>query len=1001
MPKPAETDPDPVVTKSLSVPLLVSTLILTLSLVWAIYDEVYAMRPWKGFQADFIELYSAHLTKIKPEQAAAEKAVKETAEYQDLQQQMEAAEATASQRMQEIDKVVNRGVTPRLLAARQAFQIVKSEVDALTYQIEVASSDSAKQSLQEDIDAIKDRDIEVELAAEDGSGEVAGEPMKFAKLQSEYLRLQDKRVALQAERAKLLEPVGEIRSQRDALLADRLAGLSEQQVDGLIAKMDDFGVDIKQIHLNDIDWVDRCESCHVGIREPVEIKAEDVGGRAEFISHPSNDLLKIHNPDEFGCSTCHNGNGRATRSVVKGHGRHKFWLWPMWQKENAQAGCQQCHAREVITEQANVLNKGRTLFLNKGCWGCHRFEGFDKESDELSAVRQQLNIIADQRAANLKEQRESIAAGDTAEDADQADAFYKRAELLLLRSAKLDAEYDALDLEEESLIQEARKFGPNLKEIKVKLRKEWVPVWLKNPHEFRPGTKMPEFRLLDDEIQKISAYLWQNAVDGELQAHPPGNAEKGEDLFGTRGCLGCHSMGESDDRQGGTFSANLTRVGEKANYNYLVRWINDPSEMTPDPEAGENAPHGIPIMPSLRLSMTEVRDVASYLMTKKTDATYASADFMDDPQMAEEGLTLIRHYGCAGCHEIRGLETEGRIGTELTLEGSKPVERLDFALLTHQAEGEGWYNHKGFFERKLKDPATYDQGKVRVHLEKLRMPNFHLSDDDITALTTFLLGAVDTTLPPHYRYEPEDDRRFVQEGWWIVRRYNCVGCHQISFGGRTSLMGVPLYEDPDWQEQLPPQLYTQGARVQPDWLLGFLDNPALSETDIHRNGIRTYLHARMPTFRFSERQVVKLSRFFMSRSSQSMTYVAPDSEPLTANEAQLARRLFQSRAAPCLKCHMTGNPTRDQTATAPNFLTASSRLKPDWTYRWMLEPAKIAPGTAMPSELFRKDGDRWVFSGPLPAGFDSYEKDHAELLVRYMFQLTPAELNRLVASGVQ
>ena len=342
MPKPAATDPDPVVTKSLSVPLLVSTLILTLSLVWAVYDEVYSMRPWKGFQADFIDLYSSHLSKIKPQQAAAEKAIKDSAEYQDLQQRLEAAETTASQSMQEIDKVVNRGVTPRLLAARQAFQVLKSEVDALTYQIEVASSDSAKQSLREDIDAIKDRDVEVELAAEDGSGEIVAEPMKYAVLETEFLRLQDKRVELQAKRATLLEPANAIRSQRDALLADRLAGLSEQQIDGLIAKMDNFGVEIKQIHLNDIDWVDRCESCHVGIREPVDIAAEDVGGRAEFISHPSRDLLKIHNPDEFGCSTCHNGNGRATSSVVKGHGRHKFWLWPMWQKENVQAGCQQC-----------------------------------------------------------------------------------------------------------------------------------------------------------------------------------------------------------------------------------------------------------------------------------------------------------------------------------------------------------------------------------------------------------------------------------------------------------------------------------------------------------------------------------------------------------------------------------------------------------------------------------------------------------------------------------
>jgi mono/diheme cytochrome c family protein len=374
---------------------------------------------------------------------------------------------------------------------------------------------------------------------------------------------------------------------------------------------------------------------------------------------------------------------------------------------------------------------------------------------------------------------------------------------------------------------------------------------------------------------------------------------------------------------------------------------------------------------------------------------------MDDPALSEEGLALVRHYGCSGCHEIKGLESEGRIGTELTQEGSKPVERLDFALFTHQAEGEGWYNHKGFFERKLKDPAFFDQGKVRSHLEQLRMPNFMLSDQEITALTTFLMGSVQSTFPVTYRFEPEDARADVQEGWWLIQRYNCNGCHQIRPGDVTSLMNVPRYRDPEWVEQLPPQLYTEGARVQPDWLVRFLTNPALSETNADRNGVRQYLEARMPTFYLSERQVGKVMRFFMARSSQPYPFIPEQIEPLTAEEQNLARELFTGRAAPCMKCHMTGDPVQDRNATAPNFLIASERLKSEWTYRWMLEPAKIAPGTAMPSELFRQEGDRWVFNGTLPPVFNSYERDHARLLVRYMFLITPAEVQRLRAASVQ
>jgi len=91
---------------------------------------------------------------------------------------------------------------------------------------------------------------------------------------------------------------------------------------------------------------------------------------------------------------------------------------------------------------------------------------------------------------------------------------------------------------------------------------------------------MPNFRLNDDQIKAISAYIWQSALSDSLPKHKPGNAAHGKELFETRGCLACHSIGEGDHMQGGTFAANLTRVGEKANYDYLVRWVHNPRERT-------------------------------------------------------------------------------------------------------------------------------------------------------------------------------------------------------------------------------------------------------------------------------------------------------------------------------------------------------------------------------------------------------------------------------------
>ena len=156
----------------------------------------------------------------------------------------------------------------------------------------------------------------------------------------------------------------------------------------------------------------------------------------------------------------------------------------------------------------------------------------------------------------------------------------------------------------------------------------------------------------------------------------------------------------------------------------------------------------------------------------------------------------------------------------------------------------------------------------------------------------------------------------------------------------------------------------------------------------------------MPTFSFSPNELQTLVRFFEAASSQAQPYIPIQLEAITDQERDLGRQLFTSKAAPCLKCHLTGDAGHDKSASAPNFLQARERLKPDWTGRWLLDPALIDPGTAMPSGLFTRDANnRWILKGELPPTFHGYDKDHVQLLVRYMFQLSPEEQRRLVSAS--
>jgi hypothetical protein len=137
----------------------------------------------------------------------------------------------------------------------------------------------------------------------------------------------------------------------------------------------------------------------------------------------------------------------------------------------------------------------------------------------------------------------------------------------------------------------------------------------------------------------------------------------------------------------------------------------------------------------------------------------------------------------------------------------------------------------------------------------------------------------------------------------------------------------------------------------------------------------------------------------MAVSSQQEPYIKENLEPLTEQERMVARTIFTS-GTPCLKCHITGDAAHDKTAIAPNFLLAGERLKPDWTFRWLLDPSQISPGTAMPTGLFKKAGESWVVNlEQPPPTISDYHKDHAQLLVRYMFLMTPDEQRRLMSTA--
>ena len=129
-------------------------------------------------------------------------------------------------------------------------------------------------------------------------------------------------------------------------------------------------IDIQQIYLGTLNRVDRCTSCHMGAENPLMVDA-----KIPFKQHSGN-YLKHHPADSFGCTICHNGQGRANNeSEAHGVGHDSYWDRPIIPFEFIQSSCASCHDFEMLKKEgASKVVRGEKLFRERGCKGCHKLD---------------------------------------------------------------------------------------------------------------------------------------------------------------------------------------------------------------------------------------------------------------------------------------------------------------------------------------------------------------------------------------------------------------------------------------------------------------------------------------------------------------------------------------------------------------------------------------------------------------------------------------------------
>src|SRR5215467_4522180 len=91
-----------------------------------------------------------------------------------------------------------------------------------------------------------------------------------------------------------------------------------------------------------------------------------------------------------------------------------------------------------------------------------------------------------------------------------------------------------------------------------------------------PGSEMPAVRASDDDVRKMVAFVKKIGSAG-LEEKARGDLAAGKLVYATKGCSGCHAIGND----GGSLGPELTDVGRRRGPEYLQESLLKPEADVP------------------------------------------------------------------------------------------------------------------------------------------------------------------------------------------------------------------------------------------------------------------------------------------------------------------------------------------------------------------------------------------------------------------------------------
>jgi cytochrome c2 len=607
----------------------------------------------------------------------------------------------------------------------------------------------------------------------------------------------------------------------------------------------------------DIQQVDRCHTCHMGVNNGLYTDANIL---EPFRTHPRRDeLLAAHPVERFGCTACHQGQGRATDELAHSgwqlemhHGKERWHFAGdhYWEDPLLPVGKL---SKIVIDEHNDQLSvklgrsKPSTLTLTAGVYDTEQdffealqaaLQGLVDGDEAIAAVWRAVARKVDNRVQIGLEPKDPTAAAPE-KLPDVVLSFPKRGLSTLLGFGplrELNKKNQLLFTAARSPVQPVRADSAAAAGAMVDDAKDY---------QFTPPNGAHGLQVTDDMRNRF------------IQALPEIES----------GCLRCHGQ-DSDLRPRRSHARHITAK--------LARQRAE-AEHTADPAAYREK-HGTDELPPPVPGPAEAESLAPTL---------------------DQGRALFRQLNCTGCHLLEGFSNNTDQGPQLNDVSAKVTPEWLLAWLRHPRGWRAKTSMPNLWPAPL-DPASkmpfaegspeFQRWKQERAEETIAVAAFLWERSEVkraTAGATIPAGSTAAAAGSKSLRETISgyanvDGASADHGKKLFESYGCEGCHATVQGG--AKLAEPWRQR---ERDIAPTLANLGAKTNVDWLAYWIENPS-----------RYWHGTAMPSLRLTRLEAASIARYLVGLKAPppAQAEVAADEVKLVS-DAKLRQQTAPCRAA--------------------------------------------------------------------------------------------------------